>query len=269
MPKESKAKGSARAAPYPKAKVAKKEEESAVRKNYGIGNCVQPKRDLTRFVKWPKYVRLQRQRRILYNRLKVPPALNQFTKTLDKSTATDLFKFVAKYQPETKLDKKMRLKKMAEEKKQAEEAGTKVEKKTKGRVPVVKFGINHIATLVESKRADLVIIAHDVDPVELVLWLPALCRKNGVPYCIVKNKSRLGRVVRMKTATAIALERQNVRHEDQGEFQKLIDAVKLNFNDRFDELRRQWGGGIMGAKSVARQTKKAKAIAKEEAKRLG
>ena len=45
---------------------------------------MQPKRDLTRFVRWPKYIRLQRQRKILYQRLKVPPAINQFTQTLDK-----------------------------------------------------------------------------------------------------------------------------------------------------------------------------------------
>ena len=37
-------------------------------------------------VKMPKNVRLQRQRRILYQRLKVPPAITQFTKTVDKNT---------------------------------------------------------------------------------------------------------------------------------------------------------------------------------------
>jgi large subunit ribosomal protein L7Ae len=43
-------------------------------------------------------------------------------------------------------------------------------------------------------KAQLVVIAHDVDPIELVVWLPALCRKMGVPYAIVKGKSRLGSV---------------------------------------------------------------------------
>ena len=38
------------------------------------------------------------------------------------------------------------------------------------------------------------VIAHDVDPIELVVWLPALCRKMEVPYAIVKGKSRLGAV---------------------------------------------------------------------------
>jgi large subunit ribosomal protein L7Ae len=55
-------------------------------KLFGIGGALPPKRDLHRFVKWPKYVRIQRQRRVLNQRLKVPPALNQFTKTLDKNT---------------------------------------------------------------------------------------------------------------------------------------------------------------------------------------
>jgi len=33
----------------------------------------------------PKMVQIQRQRRILKMRLKVPPTVNQFTKTLDKN----------------------------------------------------------------------------------------------------------------------------------------------------------------------------------------
>lgn len=51
----------------------------------------------------------------------------------------------------------------------------------------IKYGLNHVTQLVESRKAKLVIIAHDVDPVELVVWLPALCRKLDVPYCIVKG----------------------------------------------------------------------------------
>lgn len=33
-------------------------------------------------------------------------------------------------------------------------------------------------------------IAHDVNPIELVVWLPALLRNKGIPYCIVKGKVR-------------------------------------------------------------------------------
>ena len=53
----------------------------------------------------------------------------------------------------------------------------------------VKYGLSHVASLVEDGKAQLVVIAHDVDPLELVLWLPALCKRQGVPYCIVKVRA--------------------------------------------------------------------------------
>jgi len=239
-------------------KAPKKEENSLFQrtpKNFGIGNNVQPKRDLARMVKMPKNVRLQRQRRILYQRLKIPPAITQFTKTVDKNTATDIFKMLNKYRPESKEAKD-------ERRKQTAEKGAAV---AKSKDQSVKCGINQIARLVESKKATMVIIAHDVDPIELVVWLPALCRKMDVPYCIVKGKARLGQVVYKKNATALAF--TGVKSEDQGAFAKLVDNVKSNFNDRGDDLKR-WGGGIMGAKSQERTRAKEKAVAREAAKRM-
>ena len=88
----------------------------------GIGGAPPPKKDLHRLVKWPRYVRIQRQRRVLGQRLKVPPALTRFTKTLDKSTAATLFKLLLKYRPEARKEKKERLLKEAE----SREAGQKV-----------------------------------------------------------------------------------------------------------------------------------------------
>lgn len=97
------------------------------------------------------------------------------------------------------------------------------------------------------------------------MWLPALCRKMDVPYCIVKGKARLGQVVYKKTATALAF--TGTKAEDQGAFAKLVDNVKANFNDRGEDLKR-WGGGIMGAKSQERTRQKEKAVAREAAKRM-
>ncbi|KAI0696598.1 50S ribosomal protein L30e-like protein [Cytidiella melzeri] len=222
-------------------------------KNFGIGQDVQPVTDLTRFVKWPEYVRLQRQKVILNQRLKVPPAIAQFSHTLDKNTATQLFKLLNKYRPESKQEKKARL--VAEAKATAEEkeASAKDSKK-----PLfVKYGLNHTVALIEAKKASLVVIAYDVDPIELVIFLPALCRKMGVPYVIVKGKARLGTVVHKKTAAVIAV--QEVKSEDQRELATLVSAAKANFSDKFDEHRRVWGGGIRGNKSSQMLRKRAKA----------
>ncbi len=90
----------------------------------------------------------------------------------------------------------------------------------------IKYGLNHVVALIEAKKANLVIIAHDVDPIELVVFLPALCRKMGVPYVIVKSKARLGTVVHKKTAPALVI--QDVKSEDQKELSTLVAAAKAN-----------------------------------------
>ncbi|CAF2401528.1 unnamed protein product [Rotaria sp. Silwood2] len=227
-------------------------------KNFGIGQDIQPKRDLTRFVKWPQYIRVQRQRSILLKRLKVPPPINQFTQTLDKQTSTQLFKLLEKYRPESRKEKKLRLKLRAEE--QAKTG--KPDRPTK-RPNGLRSGMNTVTSLVEKKKAQLVIIAHDVEPIELVLHLPTLCRKMGIPYCIVKGKARLGRLVYLKTCSSLAL--TDVNTEDKSGLGKLVEAIKTNFNERFDELRRHWGGGVLGNKSQARINRLERLKAREAA----
>merc|ERR1711976_362309 len=120
-------------------------------------------------------------------------------------------------------------------------------------------------TLVEDKKAQLVIIAHDVEPIELVCWLPALCRKKDVPYCIIKGKSRLGQLVHKKKASCIAL--TTVRQEDKAELDTLANNFKAQFNDNA-EVRRRWGGGIMGVKSQHVMQRREKALQLEQAKKM-
>merc|ERR1719353_1405136 len=117
MPKAAKTKKVPAPAPYedPKKKAPVKEPTGPIwekkPKNFGIGGDIQPRRDLSRYVHWPKYVR--RQRKILYQRLKVPPSVNQFSNTLDKNLSLNLFKLLHKYRPEDAAQKKERLKDLA------------------------------------------------------------------------------------------------------------------------------------------------------------
>jgi len=264
MPKAAKASKPPAPPPYEdpkKAKSAVKEPSGPVwekkPRNFAIGGDIQPRVELGRYVKWPKYIRIQRQRKILYQRLKVPPSINQFTNTLDKNLSVNLFKLLHKYRPEDAAQKKERVAAMAVAKAGEEESTKK---------PLyLKYGINHITKLCENKKAQLVCIAHDVDPIELVLCLPAVCRKMDIPYCVVKSKSRLGALVHKKTATAVAL--TSVRPEDRHDFSQLVTAIRQQYNENAKTIERTWGGGIMGAKSQAASAKLERALEKERAKK--
>merc|ERR1712216_323109 len=110
----------------------------AKKRTFSIGGDVLPQnRDLTRFVRWPKYVRLQRSKMTLLKRIKIPPAINQFSNTFDKRQASQLFRLLNNLKPETKTEKRERLKGAAET---AAGGGKGAAKK-----PVcVKMGINHV-----------------------------------------------------------------------------------------------------------------------------
>jgi len=252
----------------PKAPIAAASAKKETKKNYTfeknsrsfrIGGDIQPKRDLTRFTKWPAYIRVQRQKRILLQRLKVPPTIAQFEHTLDKEQFKQLARFLKKIAPETKQAKKERLREMAEAKK----SGGAVDNKCP---PTLKFGLNHVTTLVEQKKAQFVVIAHDVDPVEIVCWLPQLLRKCEIPYCIVKSKSRLGKLCNKKTASCIAV--TNCKPEDKKDLETLKASFQAAFNDNKD-AHRKWGGGLVGVKSQHVQRARQQMIEKELAKKTG
>merc|ERR1712137_610615 len=116
------------------------------------------------------------------------------------NTAAQTFKLFNKYRPETASEKKERLTKEA-----AAVAEGKSAKDASPKPVVVKYGLNHVVSLIENKKPKLVLIANDVDPIELVVFLPALCRKMGVPFAIVKGKARLGTLVNKKQAAVVAL----------------------------------------------------------------
>ena len=74
---------------------------------------------------------------------------------------TQLFKLMHKYRPESKIQKRERLRNLAQLKAKGQQLP--MVKKT----IAVKYGIHNITRLVEEKKALLVVIAHDVDPIEV------------------------------------------------------------------------------------------------------
>jgi large subunit ribosomal protein L7Ae len=122
-----------------------------------------------------------------------------------------------KYAPETRKQKQERLRNTA-----ASNAKNSTPK------PVnVKYGLNHVTYLVEQKRAKLVLIASDVDPIETVVFLPTLCKAMGVPFAIVQCKARLGKLVHKKTASCVAL--TEFTHS-QAELNNIARTCEQQFN---------------------------------------
>lgn len=76
--------------------------------------------------------------------------------------AKTLFGLLGKYRPETAIEKKNRLKAKAEAK------VAKKETPPTKRPNKIRSGTNTVTKLVEQKKAQLVVIAHDVDPIEVL-----------------------------------------------------------------------------------------------------
>jgi large subunit ribosomal protein L7Ae len=76
-------------------------------------------------------------------------------------SATQLFRLLHKYRPETRAEKKERLRSLAQKKTEGGDTASKKKPIT------LKYGINHVTNLIEQKKATLVVIAHDVDPIEV------------------------------------------------------------------------------------------------------
>lgn len=97
------------------------------------------------------------------------------------STASELIRILDKYRPESKAAKKERLRKRAK----ARAAG-KPDMPTKRKI-VLRFGVNTVTKLVEQKKARLVCIASDVDPIEVWVSLPFSCTVNVLlSFCFVR-----------------------------------------------------------------------------------
>jgi len=150
-----------------------------------------------------------------------------------------LWRLLSKYTPESKKDKLTRLKSAAENKVAGKEVNTP-------KPVVLKFGLNHVTSLVESGDAKLVVIAHDVDPIELVLWLPQLCRNKNVPYVIVKDKARLGRICRQSTASCVAF--TQVKNEDKSDLERLVTLGRTEYLESGAAIN-TYGNPVMGIKA--------------------
>lgn len=83
----------------------------------------------------------------------------------------------------------------------------------------VRRGTNETTKSIERNEAQLVIIAGDVEPEEIVMHLPALCEEKKTPYVYVPSKTELGR------ASGIDVPSAAIAIVEPGESKELIKEI--------------------------------------------
>ncbi|HUZ79412.1 MAG TPA: 50S ribosomal protein L7Ae [Thermoplasmata archaeon] len=70
----------------------------------------------------------------------------------------------------------------------------------------IRVGTNEVTKSSERGEAKLVVMAEDVDPVEILVHVPMLCEEKRIPYVYVNKKQRLGQSAGLtKSAASIAI----------------------------------------------------------------
>lgn len=83
----------------------------------------------------------------------------------------------------------------------------------------VRKGTNETTKAIERNKAKLVVMAEDVDPPEILAYLPPLCEEKDIPYGYVPDQRELG------SASGIEVGAASVAVVDPGEAKEELQSV--------------------------------------------
>ena len=83
----------------------------------------------------------------------------------------------------------------------------------------IRKGVNEVIKSIERGQAKFVVIAMDVDPPEIVAFLPTLCDERKIPYIFVSSKKSLGE------AAGLQVSASSVSVVDPGDAKDFMDEV--------------------------------------------
>jgi large subunit ribosomal protein L7Ae len=93
----------------------------------------------------------------------------------------------------------------------------------------VVIGTNEVTKAIERNEADLVVIASDVSPEEIVMHLPAMAEEKDVPYTFVPDKEELG------LAAGINVQSAAIAVTSVGQAEDQVDDIKLKARELLDK----------------------------------
>ncbi|WP_115864363.1 50S ribosomal protein L7Ae [Halorussus litoreus] len=91
----------------------------------------------------------------------------------------------------------------------------------------VKKGTNETTKAIERGNADLVYVAEDVQPEEIVMHLPELADEKGIPFIFVETQDDIGHAAGLEVGSAAAAV------TDAGEAEDDVEDIA----DKVEELR--------------------------------
>ncbi|MCI4343554.1 MAG: 50S ribosomal protein L7Ae [Thermoplasmata archaeon] len=87
----------------------------------------------------------------------------------------------------------------------------------------IRVGTNEVTKSSERAEAKLVVMAEDVDPVEILVHIPMLCEEKRIPYIYVAKKQRLGQSAGLsKSAASVAI-------VEPGDAKALLEEIAAQF----------------------------------------
>ena len=91
----------------------------------------------------------------------------------------------------------------------------------------VKKGTNEATKSIERGTADLVLVAEDVTPEEIVMHLPELADEKGIPFIFVETQEQIGQAAGLEVGSAAAA------IIDGGESDRQVEEIA----EKVEELR--------------------------------
>ena len=87
----------------------------------------------------------------------------------------------------------------------------------------IRVGTNEVTKSSERAEAKLIVMAEDVDPVEILVHVPMLCEEKRIPYVYVPKKLRLGQAAGLsKSAASVAI-------VEPGEAKGLLEEIAATY----------------------------------------
>ncbi len=91
----------------------------------------------------------------------------------------------------------------------------------------IRIGTNETTKAIERDNAELVVIAGNVSPAEIVMHLPAICKEKDISYTFVPDKDELGLAagIGVKTA-AVAISNLGSSEDEVKEIAEKVEELK-------------------------------------------